>query len=131
MLSHVTLGTDDLDRALGFYEPVMAALGLERRDRPRTDGRVWAYWGKPSEGRPLFIITRPENGRSSTAGNGTMVAFLTSSRTGVDEAYQAALSSGGSGEGTPRVREEYHPLFYGAYVRDPDGNKVCFCYHGE
>lgn len=45
MLSHVTLGTNDLDRALQFYEPVMAALGMERRDRPTAEGHVWAYWG--------------------------------------------------------------------------------------
>lgn len=129
MISNVTLGTDELDRALRFYEPVMAALGLERRDQPTAGGREWAYWGRPSGGRPLFIVTRPQDGQASTAGNGAMVALLAPSRAGVDQAYRVALAAGGADEGPPGLRTEYHPLFYGAYVRDPDGNKICFCFH--
>lgn len=131
MISHITLGTDDLDRALSFYEPVMAELGLERRDQPTANCRAWAYWGPKSGGRPLFIVTRPQDGRASTAGNGTMLALLASSRAGVDQAYSVALNAGGTDEGPPGLRTEYHPRFYGAYVRDPDGNKICFCFHGD
>ena len=58
-----------------------------------------------------------------------MVAFLAESRAVVDRAYVVALASGGTPEGAPGLRPEYHENYYGAYFRDPDGNKLCVACH--
>ena len=58
-----------------------------------------------------------------------MVAFLAETRAVVDEAYAVALTSGGTSEGAPGLRPEYHDHYYGAYFRDPDGNKLCVACH--
>lgn len=129
MLSHITVGTNDLDRAISFYGPVMSALGLIRRDRDEKGVRRWAYWGPHGGGRPFFIVMAPLDGRPASFGNGSMVALAAASRTKVDEAFHVAIEAGGSDEGAPGARPQYHPRFYGAYVRDPDGNKLCFCNH--
>ena len=63
------------------------------------------------------------------AGNGQMVAFLAASRAVVDAVHAAALASGGSSEGAPGLRPEYHADYSGAYFRDPDGNKLCVACH--
>ncbi|MCP6362581.1 VOC family protein, partial [Klebsiella pneumoniae] len=62
-------------------------------------------------------------------GNGQMVAFLASTRQLVDHVHATALAHGGTCEGPPGLRPEYHPYYYGAYVRDPDGNKLCVACH--
>ena len=68
--------------------------------------------------------------RRRRAGNGVTVAFDAPSRAAVDAFHAAALAAGGSDEGPPGIREHYHPNYYGAYVRDPDGNKLCVvCHH--
>ena len=58
-----------------------------------------------------------------------MVAFLAETRAAVDRAHAVALAHGGRDEGAPGPRPEYHAHYYGAYVRDPDGNKLCFVCH--
>jgi predicted lactoylglutathione lyase len=61
-----------------------------------------------------------------------MVAFLADSRQQVDQVHALALASGGTCEGKPGLRPEYHADYYGAYFRDPDGNKLCIaCHHAE
>ena len=127
MFSHIFIGITDFDRALAFYNPVMAALGIAPRfcepERP------WAGWQSAPEPRPLFVIGRPFDGAPHAAGNGQMVAFLAASRTVVDAVHAAALASGGSSDGAPGLRPEYHAHYYGAYFRDPDGNKLCVACH--
>ena len=115
MISHVFIGADDLDRAMGFYGPVMEALG-------------WAVWTSPGGARPFLIVGRPFEG-AATPGNGQMTALLASSRPAVDQAYATALRNGGADEGAPSLRPQYHSDYYGAYVRDPGGAKLCFCCH--
>ncbi len=127
MFSHVFVGVTDFDRALAFYEPLMAALGLERRFCDR--GRPWAGWRSAKEDRPLFLIGRPFDGQIHDPGNGQMAAFLAVSRAIVDEAHGVAISNGGQSEGKPGLRPEYHSNYYGAYFRDPDGNKLCVACH--
>jgi catechol 2,3-dioxygenase-like lactoylglutathione lyase family enzyme len=63
------------------------------------------------------------------AGNGGMTAFLALTREIVDRCYAVALGMGGRSEGMPGLRSHYHPNYYGAYFRDPDGNKICVCCH--
>lgn len=125
MLSHTTLGVSDLPRALNFYAPLMEALGLTLKfSEPE-----WAGWRAPDADRPLFIIGRPFDGQAASVGNGQMIALLASSRAVVDRCHTLALELGGIDEGRPGLRPAYHPNYYGAYFRDPDGNKLCICRH--
>lgn len=126
MFSHIFVGVSDFDRALAFYNPLMSTLGLEARFCERE--RPWAGWQSNPGPRPLFLIGAPFD-QAHEAGNGQMVAFLAESRTVVDEAYAVALASGGTSAGAPGLRPEYHEHYYGAYFRDPDGNKLCVACH--
>lgn len=127
MFSHIFIGITDFPRALTFYSALMDALNLQLKfcdhDKP------WAGWMSPLAARPLLVIGQPFNGEVATVGNGQMVALLASDWAAVDRAYHVALASGGRCEGAPGLRPEYHPDYYGAYFRDPDGNKICVCCH--
>ena len=127
MFSHIFIGASDFDRALAFYRPLMAALGIEARFC--EPARPWAGWQTHPEPRPLFLIGKPHDGKPHVPGNGQMVAFLARSRASVDHAYAVALSHGGKCEGPPGLRPEYHPDYYGAYFRDTEGNKLCVACH--
>ena len=127
MFSHVFVGVSDFAQALAFYRPVLAALNLQERfcetDRP------WAGWQTPGVDRPLFLIGRPFDGQPHAPGNGQMTAFLADSRSRVDAVHRLAVSLGARSEGAPGLRPEYHANYYGAYFRDPDGNKLCVACH--
>ena len=125
MLSHTTLGVTDVQGARRFYDPLFQALGLVLKF---ADDR-WAGWKHPDADRPLFIVTRPFDGSPASAGNGQMLALLSPSRAIVDQCHSLAIAHGGSDEGKPGLRPQYHPHYYGAYFRDPDGNKLCVCCH--
>ena len=118
MYSHVTLGSNDFERSEKFYDAVMGALGHPVLFKAPS---VLAY-GLPA-GEKLFILA-PFDGNEARAGNGVHAAFKVDSRATVDAFHRAALASGGSDEGAPGLRPHYHPNYYGAYVRDPDGNKL-------
>jgi catechol 2,3-dioxygenase-like lactoylglutathione lyase family enzyme len=120
MLSYSTLGTRDMQRSIRFYDPVFAALGGKRT----TTRATWTGYGRSGD-RTLFFLTRPFDGEPATPGNGAMLAVLASDRAAVDAFHAAALANGGSCEGPPGVRPGMDPVFYAAYVRDPDGNKLC------
>lgn len=104
----------------------MQALGQQQRfiDRSRT----WAGWQTKGLTRPLFLIGKPFDGEHA-AGNGQMTAFLADSRRQVDAVCQTTLAHGGSSEGAPGLRPEYHAHYYGAYFRDTEGNKLCVACH--
>lgn len=127
MFSHIFVGVADFERALAFYRPVMAALGISERFCDR--GRPWAGWQTPEAVLPLFLIGKPYDGQPHQQGNGQMVAFAAADRATVDRAYQAALSHGGTSDGAPGLRPEYHANYYGAYFRDTEGNKLCVACH--
>ena len=127
MLSHVFLGITDFDRAFDFYAPLMASLGL--RLKFSDSGKPWAGWVAPDAPRPLFVIARPFDGHRAAAGNGQMTALMAPGRAAVDRAHAIALAHGGACDGAPGLRPHYHPDYYGAYFRDPDGNKLCVCCH--
>jgi len=128
MFSHVTVGVTDFETAFAFYNTLLGAPGLDLKFR--EDDRPWAGWKAPDADRPLFVINAPFHGQPATTGNGSMTAFLASSRPQVDAAYRAAMAAGAVSEGKPGLRPEYHANYYGAYFRDPDGNKLCVCTHG-
>ncbi|HOF51381.1 MAG TPA: VOC family protein [Rhodoferax sp.] len=127
MFSHIFIGVSDFDRALAFYNPLMTALGIAPRFCERD--RPWAGWQSTPGPRPLFLIGKPYNEQESQPGNGQMVAFLAETRAIVDQAHAVALQHGGTSEGAPGLRPEYHAHYYGAYFRDPDGNKLCVACH--
>lgn len=127
MISHVFIGVSDFDRAMGFYAVVMDALGNQPRFCDR--GRPWAGWQSASSGRPLLLIGHPFDGQPHAQGNGNMLALDARSREEVRRVHELALASGGLDEGPPGLRPWYHPNYYGAYFRDPDGNKICVVCH--
>lgn len=119
MYSHVTFGTNDMTRAEVFYDAVMAALGHPVMFK--LPGMTLAY-GTPT-GPKLFILN-PFDQQEARPGNGVHAAFKVETRAAVDAFHAAALAHGGTDEGAPGLRPHYHPNYYGAYVRDPDGNKI-------
>lgn len=127
MFSHIFVGVSDFDRALNFYNPVMAELGFAPRFCEPS--RPWAGWQSSPGPRPLFLIGKPYDGQDPQPGNGNMTAFLAETRDLVDRVYAVALANGGSPDGAPGLRPEYHAHYYGAYFRDPDGNKICVACH--
>jgi catechol 2,3-dioxygenase-like lactoylglutathione lyase family enzyme len=128
MLSHVHIGVNDFGRALAFYGPVLERLGLVQRFG--EPGVPWAGWQAPGVARPLFLVGRPFDGQPATPGNGAMNALLAPDRAAVDAVHALALRHGGTCEGPPGLRPQYHANYYGAYFRDPEGNKLCVCCHG-
>jgi len=125
MFSHVTVGTRDLERSGRFYDAVLVPLGLKRRVVLPDGGPAALCWVSAHASLPRFYVYSPFNGEPATAGNGSMAAFLAPSAAAVDSAYAAGLARGGSDEGPPGPRPHYGDGYYGAYLRDPDGNKVC------
>ncbi len=127
MISYVTIGADDLDAALAFYDPVMGALGYARTWA--KDG--WAEYEDAAGEAPSVLICKPFDGEPARPGNGIMVGLHAASREAVDAFHAAALANGGSDEGAPGERS-YGEGYYLAYVRDPTGNKLsAFCKPGR
>src|SRR4051794_18258848 len=124
MYSHMTIGANDLARARGFYDAVLAPLGLE----VRFSGGGIIGWGLPG-GRPQFLVVRPFDNAAPSVGNGSMIALLASKRSLVDACHAAAMEQGGTDEGGAGPRPHYHDYYYGAYFRDLDGNKICIVSH--
>lgn len=126
MIGYTMVGTRDLERALQFYTPIFGEMGL---DQCWLDAQC-ASWGRQDdESYPRFIAGYPYDGKEAGAGNGAMTAFLIDDPRSIDRLYELAMRNGGSDEGRPGYRPQYGDGFYGAYVRDPDGNKLAFvCY---
>ena len=122
MFSHVMVGARDLAAMARFYDAVLLPLGLERGPDSSAGPRGICY-RTPGTRRPTFDVQEPFDGQPPSAGNGSMVAFLAPSRAAVEAAHAAALAHGGTDEGAPGPRA-YAPDYYGAYMRDPEGNKL-------
>ena len=128
MLSYAYFGTNDLARAIAFYDALLGALGMQRcvSGEPDWDA-IAAGWGtyEDSGARELaFWVGKPFDQQPATVGNGAMVAFRARTWEEVDDFHAAALANAGSSAGAPGLRLHYGADFYAAYVRDPDGNKV-------
>ena len=119
-IGYVTIGAHDVEQALGFFDPVFGAFGYVRGE---PDGG-WAFYG-PQDGSPCVGICRPHDGEAARAGNGVMIAFKAEDQDQVRAAHAAALAAGGADEGAPGYRPPDGTSFYGAYFRDPVGNKYC------
>lgn len=119
MISYVTLGVSNLAAAKAFYSALLADLGakvLIDMDRISFIGESMAA--------PLLAVCIPYNQEPAQAGNGTMVSFAPGSTEAVDAMYNKAIALGASCDGAPG--ERIADVFYGAYVKDVDGNKLCF-----
>lgn len=127
MLSHVYIGIGDFQRAFDFYSPLLKGLGLTLKFSDAS--HPWAGWVSPTAPRPLFIIGGAIDGQPATPGHGQMIALLAETRADVDQAHATAMANSGTCEGPPGLRPQYHADYYGAYFRDPDGNKLCVCCH--
>lgn len=121
MIGYATIGTNDLDKARGFYDKVVGALGGKRT---MAFDRMQFYGGN---GQSMLAVCLPYDAAPATPGNGSMFGLPAGDRAAVDAAHAAALAAGGSDEGAPGQRMDG---FYGAYFRDLDGNKVCAFYAG-
>lgn len=131
MFSHVTVGCSDLDRASAFYDAILEPIGLARRIVAPDGGPAAACWIIPGQALPRFYVYMPFDGRTASAGNGSMVAFSAPSPAAVDAACRAGLAAGGTNEGEPGPRPHYGVGYYAGYLRDPDGNKIQVVHRGD
>ena len=118
MIGYVTIGVNDMDRAVEFYNSLLGEIGgsqLMGMDRIKFYGTA--------AGGAMLAICNPYDEKDPQPGNGNMIAIPGGSREGVDKLYAKAIELGATDEGEPGERM---PIFYGAYVRDHDGNKLCF-----
>ncbi|EAN4734249.1 VOC family protein [Salmonella enterica subsp. enterica serovar Soerenga] len=126
MFSYIMLGTNDLPRAITFYDPLMEMLGYTRGGRNEDV----AWWGVFNGNNTTAMgIGRPFDKQDATTGNGVMVALIARSAEHIQQLHALALNQGGKDEGGPGLRPHYGEGFYSAYVRDPDGNKLAFVYY--
>lgn len=128
MFSHIMLGTNDLVASRRFYDAVMPCLGYACHDA----GESYAGYGLKEDigsGQNCLWLGVPLDGNAASSGNGTNVALLAETRDQVDRFYSAALAAGAIDEGGPGPRTAVHPLFYAAYLRDPDGHKLVVVCH--
>ncbi len=123
MLGYVTIGANDFDKSKAFYEAALAGLGVRKTF---ANERMQGYGVKGQPGS--LVVCRPYDESKATHGNGTMVALTAPSRALVDKVHGDALAAGAADDGAPGVRTG---SFYGAYFRDPDGNKICIFTMGE
>ena len=117
ILSHVSIGTNDFDRAVAFYDRVLPTLGCKR---------IMEHPGAVAYGKqfPEFWVQAPVDGRPASVGNGTHFGFLAASKEAVNAFYEAAVSAGGIDDGPPGPRPLYGEPYYGCFLRDPDGHKI-------
>ncbi len=127
MYSHTTVGTNDFKVSKAFYDAVLGTLGIACFETSAEHG--FAGYARDPMAPPQFFITRPFDRAPASVGNGMMIAFHATERRLVDAFHAAGLAAGGTDEGAPGLRPHYHPDYYGAYLRDPDGNKICVACH--
>jgi catechol 2,3-dioxygenase-like lactoylglutathione lyase family enzyme len=117
MIHHLAVGSNDVARAKAFYDPVLAVLGM----RTMQESERAVDYGVSSL---LFSVETPVENGPATVSNGSHVAFAAEDRAMVNAFHQAALANGGTDAGKPGLRPQYDAHYYGAFVRDPDGNKL-------
>jgi catechol 2,3-dioxygenase-like lactoylglutathione lyase family enzyme len=119
MFSHIMVGTNDLDRAKSFYDAVLGAIGVP----PAMVDRHRIFYRTPTG---VFSVSLPIDGQPATAMNGGTIGFACADTAQADAWHAAGVANGGTSiEDPPGVREGGMGKLYLAYLRDPDGNKIC------
>ena len=116
MIGYVMLGTNDLEKAKAFYDPLFQVIGAQRVFEVETS----VAWGTSMQ-EPALAVTKPYDGHAASVGNGVMIALEMKDKDQVVQLYNKAIELGGTDEGKPGPRGDG---FYGAYFRDLDGNKL-------
>jgi catechol 2,3-dioxygenase-like lactoylglutathione lyase family enzyme len=122
MIGYTTIGTNDMGKALAFYDALLAELGGKRVMELPTGSTLYGF----AKGA-MFGVFKPYDGNVQICGNGNMIALMADSPDKVQAVHAKALSLGGATEGDPGTR---FGAFYGAYFRDLDGNKICVYHMG-
>jgi len=119
MFSHVMIGTNDLDKAKAFYDALLGTLGV----RPGNVDRHRVFYRTKAG---VFAVSKPIDGKSATPANGGTIGFSCDSAAQADAWHAAGIAHGGTTcEDPPGIREGAAGKLYIAYLRDPDGNKIC------
>lgn len=120
MFSHIMVGTNDLDRSKKFYDSVLGTLGVPPG---RIDDNRRIFYMTPAG---VFAVTKPIDGSAASVANGATIGFAAASPAQADAWHAAGIANGGKSiEDPPGVREGSAGKLYLAYLRDPDGNKIC------
>lgn len=123
--THVTVGTNDLNKAREFYDKVLGTIGLKRIADLEENGSIWGI------DKPSFFVLKPADGKVASVGNGVMLSFEAPNRAAIDTFHATALAAGCPDEGAPGTRD-WAPNAYAAYTRDLDGNKLAvYCFNAE
>jgi catechol 2,3-dioxygenase-like lactoylglutathione lyase family enzyme len=117
ILSHISIGTNQFDRAVAFYDRILPTLGCRR---------IMEHPGAVAYGKeyPEFWVQVPINGQAATVGNGFHVGFIAPTKDAVQAFYDTAIAAGATGDGAPGGRADYGEAYYGCFVRDLDGHKI-------
>jgi len=117
IISHISVGTNNFDQAVAFYDKVLPTLGCKK---------IMEHPGAAAYGRafPEFWVQTPIDGKPATVGNGSHIGFIADSKQAVHAFHEAALQAGGTDDGAPGPRPDYTDAYYGCFIRDPDGNKI-------
>ena len=118
MIGFVMIGTNDLNKAIKFYDILLETIDLKR---VITNEKYIGYSTKEKPKNIEFYVTNPVNKEKATYGNGTQISFVLKSKEAVDKFYNLGIKLGGKDEGAPGIRSgDYY-----CYIRDLDGNKIC------
>ena len=123
MIGYVTIGTHDMSKAKAYWGSLLEPMGAKI---VADMGRIALLGNGPD--KPMLAVCAPYDEGDPSPGNGNMLAFIAGSRANVDSLYAKAIELGGADAGPPGERG---PGFYGAYFRDPDGNKAVFYHSGS
>ncbi len=119
MYSHMMVGSNDLDRSKKFYDAIFVAIGGREGSVDPKGRLIYIHNGG------VFMVTTPIDGEAATAGNGSTIGFAIPPEQ-ADAWHAAGVANGGTSiEDPPGVREGGEMSMYLAYLRDPDGNKLC------
>lgn len=120
MIGYATVGSNNLEKAMAFYDELLGSVGMIALFDHGSGGRVY---GKP--GGPMFGVVGPYDGKPATIGNGSMLGFALDSHDEVRAFHAKALALGGTDEGEPGPRGPDEAKAFMSYFRDLDGNKLC------
>ena len=118
MIGFVMVGTNNLDKAIKFYDTLLKTIELQR---VVTNEKYAGFASKEKPAEVEFYVTNPVNNEKANFGNGTQISFLVHSKDLVNNFYNTGIKLGGKDEGAPGIRSgDYY-----CYLRDLDGNKIC------